>query len=114
MLVKLVNILLIVVLSPNNCLFFNRSPSSIAIVRSGSQLAVMTVFLGLSLRVQPFMAALSNASDRVSRIAYVIIALLGLLVALDIPGVTILGGVVATLVEVVSYSFSGYFAVIAT
>lgn len=114
MLVKLINVVLIVILSTSNCLFLNRSAKYTAIIRTACQLVVMTIFLASSLFYQPFIAALSNASDRVSRIAYVLVALFGLLVALDVPGEGILAGPMTTFVEVVSYSFSGYFAIVAT
>lgn len=114
MLVKLVNILIVVLLTKNNCIFRSHSTSSLGIIRESTLLAFMTLFLLADTISKPFLEYISNNSDRVSRIGFVAIALIGLLVALNVPGESALGGMVLIIVEVVTYTFNVYFAVIGT
>lgn len=61
----------------------------------------MSLFL-LSIRAsKPFADVISNTSDFISRIGYVAIAVIGLLVALDVDGKAALGGPVLIFVNVV-------------
>ncbi|ORY68070.1 hypothetical protein BCR35DRAFT_326470 [Leucosporidium creatinivorum] len=114
MLIKLVNVLLIVIIQKNNCAFRSYSSIYLGVVRQGSLVAFMSLFL-LSMRAsKPFADVISNTSDMVSRIGYVVIAVIGLLVALDVKGEEALGGPVLILVNVVVYSMNGYFALIGT
>jgi hypothetical protein len=138
MMIKLVNVLLLVIISTSNCVFLNRSPTYVAVVRSSCQLVIMSIFLAASFIVKPvssrlifthhsdsfhfiyrlcttqFIWQLSNSSDQVSRLAYAVVALFGLFVALDLPGSAIFGNQLMILVEVTSYLSSGYFALIST
>lgn len=92
LLIKLANILLIVIISKNNCLFRSRTAVYLSVVRQGSLLAFMTLFLLAMVVSKPFVDLCSNNSDTVSRVGYVLIALIGLLVALDVPGKEVLNG----------------------
>jgi hypothetical protein len=94
-------VILIVILTKNNCLFRNHTSASLSIIRQGSLLAFMSLFLLADAISKPFLDYISNNSDRVSRIGYVVISLIGLLVALDVPGKDKLGGGVLITVNVV-------------
>lgn len=114
MLVKLVNILLIVLLTKENCIFRNHTRARLSVVRQATLLVFMALFLLADTISKPFVNYISNNSDRVSRIGFVLIALIGLLVALKVPGNGAFGGWVLVLVSVVVYGFNGYFTVIGT
>ena len=110
MLVKLVNILLICLLTKNNCLFRSHTSHSLGIIRESSLLGFMAIFLLADTVSKPFLGYLSNNSDRVSRIGFVAIAFIGLMVALGVDGEAALGGAVLILVEVITYLFNIFFA----
>ena len=101
MLVKLANVLLVVIISKDNCLFHHsRTADYLAVVRQGALLAFMTLFLLAMLISKPFIDYISNNSDVVSRAGYVLISLVGLLVALNVPGKEALNGGVLAAVNV--------------
>ncbi|KAM0756390.1 hypothetical protein T439DRAFT_308870 [Meredithblackwellia eburnea MCA 4105] len=114
MLVKLLNILLVVLLTKNNCLFRSHTSSNLAIIRESSLLAFMALFLFANTLSKPFINYIQNNSDRVSRISFVLIALIGLLVALNVPGNAALGGGVLIVVQIIAYLFNAYFSLIGT
>lgn len=102
MLIKLANILLIVIVSKDNCLFHNsRTAEYLAVVQQGCLLAFMTLFLLAMLISKPFIDYISNNSDVVSRFGYVLISLVGLLVALEVPGHDALNNGALTTINVI-------------
>lgn len=93
--------LLIVIIQKNNCAFRSYTSIYLGVVRQGSLVAFMSLFL-LSMRAsKPFADVISNTSDMVSRFGYVAIAVIGLLVALDVNGQEALGGPILIFVNVV-------------
>lgn len=66
MLVKLVNILLVVFISKENCIFRSHTSSSLLVIRQASLLGFMTIFLLADTVSKPFIDMISNNSDRVS------------------------------------------------
>ncbi|KAK4705968.1 hypothetical protein P7C70_g240, partial [Phenoliferia sp. Uapishka_3] len=112
MLVKLVNILLICLITKNNCIFRGHTTSSLGVIRESSLLAFMALFLIADTISKPFLNYVQNNSDRVSRISFVAIALIGLLVALNVQGESALGGAVLIIVEIITYLFNIYFTLV--
>lgn len=111
---KFINILLISLVTKNNCFFLSHPSKTLAIVRQSTLLVFMSGFLLLSTISLPYNDMISNNSDRVSRISYALISLLGLLAALEVPGYEALGGWVVIAVDVVTYAFNVYFVIIGT
>jgi len=88
----------------------------------------MVIWMVMEIYASPFINRLSNSSgtfdeidltdpetippDWCSRIAYVVIAILGLAAALQLPGKSAYSGWLLVLVTVLCYSANGYFAVI--
>lgn len=68
----------------------------------------------LQIWAKPFNDRYQNNSDWCSRIAYVVIAILGLAAALRLPGKAAYGGWLLVTFTAVSYVFNGYFAIIGT
>ncbi|GJN94294.1 hypothetical protein Rhopal_007368-T1 [Rhodotorula paludigena] len=110
LLFKLVNVLLVVLIQKNNCLLRTYTTLYLSIVRQGCLLAFMALFCILSAWSSPYLTLISNSSDLISRIGFVLFALLGLLAALSIPGTD--SAVVLT--NVVVYGLNIYFALIGT
>ncbi|KAF8751875.1 hypothetical protein RHS01_08294 [Rhizoctonia solani] len=88
---KLTSLLIVAIISPDSCLMLkisnNRvSRNTLEITRQSFLLAVMIAFLLVQSLANPFVDPISNASEWTSRMNFVLTSLLGLLVALDIPG----------------------------
>lgn len=93
--------LIVVILQRENCLFRSQTSVYLGVVRQGSLVAFMSLFLLHMAFSKPFLDSISNRSDRVSRIGYVAIAVVGLLVALDVKGKEQLGGPILILINVI-------------
>uniref|UniRef100_A0A0K3CPE6 Uncharacterized protein n=1 Tax=Rhodotorula toruloides TaxID=5286 RepID=A0A0K3CPE6_RHOTO len=106
--VKLINVLLVVLIQKNNCAFRSFSTTYLSVIRQGCLFAFMCLFCILSAFSSPFLDIPSNSSDLVSRLGYVILAMLGLLAAVKIPYTD----PATVAVNVVIYGFSAYFIVI--
>ncbi|GAA5844290.1 hypothetical protein JCM9279_001756 [Rhodotorula babjevae] len=105
---KLVNVILVVVVQKDNCLFRSYDETYLSVVRQGTLLAVLAVFCIASAISSPYLTRISNSSDVVSRVGYVFLAMLGLLSALSLPGTD---PAVVT-VNVIVYSLNVYFTLI--
>ncbi|GAA5821147.1 hypothetical protein JCM11251_001986 [Rhodosporidiobolus azoricus] len=110
LLFKLINVLLVVLISSDNCAFRSFSPTYLSIVRQGCLLALLALYFGLSAWSAPYIDTVSNSSDVVSRFGFSILAMLGLLEALGMGGTE--GAVITT--NVVVYGLNIYFALIGT
>ncbi|BGP20057.1 hypothetical protein JCM10213v2_008192 [Rhodosporidiobolus nylandii] len=108
LLFKLCSVLIAVMVDKNNCLFRSFSTTYLSIVRQGCLLALLGAFFLISAWSSPYIDIPSNSSDLASRVGYTVIAMMGLLAALGMPGTD--GWVVAT--NVVLYSLNVYFAII--
>ena len=85
-----------------------------ALIRQAVTLVVMTIFYFVHFFTQPFLDPIANRSDRVSRLSFVFVAGIGLLIALEVQGKEILArGILATVVAI-TYLLNGYFALIST
>lgn len=60
----------------------------------------MSVYLFAMTISKPYLDYISNQSDWVSRLGYVLVSLIGLLVALEVPGNNALGGGVLLTVNI--------------
>ncbi|BGP51645.1 hypothetical protein JCM10450v2_007595 [Rhodotorula kratochvilovae] len=105
---KLVNVLLVVLIQKNNCVFRSYGETYLSVVRQGSLLTFMALFCLASALSSPYLTRISNSSDIVSRVGYVFLSLLGLLAALSLPGTD--PAVITT--NVVVYGLNIYFTVI--
>ncbi|GAA5904568.1 hypothetical protein JCM6882_004910 [Rhodosporidiobolus microsporus] len=110
LLFKLANVLLVVLISTDNCAFRTFSDTYLSVVRQGCLLALLAMFFALSAWTSPYLDRTSNSSDVVSRFGYSILAMLGLLEALGMGGTE--GAVITT--NVVVYGLNIYFALIGT
>ncbi|KAG8742758.1 hypothetical protein FRC10_000925 [Ceratobasidium sp. 414] len=95
--VKLTSLLIVAVVSPDSCLALSLaknhiSRGTLAIARQATLLAAMAGFLVLQTVAAPFVDPVNNANEWTSRMNFVLTALLGLLVALNVPGQTFWNG----------------------
>lgn len=74
----------------------------------------MIVFFVFDTMAGPYIDSLSNNSDWVSRITYVLISLYGLLLALNVPGRALLDGSLLLMTTVICYTLNIYFSLINT
>jgi len=86
MLIKLLNVLVITLLTKDNCVFRSRRRVYLGVVRQGTLLALMALYLGLELWSAPYISLPANHSDLVSRGGYVVIVFFGLMSALGAGG----------------------------
>lgn len=91
---KLIALLIVAVVDPNNCLFRTLPQQGVQVARQIILLATMVGFFLLQCFRAPFLDPVSNASEWTSRMNYVLTALIALLVALNVPGKSALSGVV--------------------
>ena len=89
---KFSTLLIIAVINPNNCIFRSFPQTRVIVIRQVLLLIVTMVFFALQWIFSPFLDPVNNASEWVSRLNYVLTSLVALLVALDIPGHSIIGG----------------------
>lgn len=83
-------------------------------IREGSLLVFMSLYLALELYSAPYINLPSNHSDILSRAGYVLIVFFGLMTALDVKGQELWSGGGLVALNVVIYSLNGYFSVIGT
>ncbi|CAD6574260.1 MAG: hypothetical protein CYPHOPRED_005388 [Cyphobasidiales sp. Tagirdzhanova-0007] len=114
MALKLVSVLGVTVFTKDNCLFRSRTRNSMNVIQQATNLGWMVGWLALQVYARPFSDPLSNNSDWCSRVAYVIIALLGLASPLDLPGKAAYSGGLFVGTTVLSYLVNGYFTFIGT
>jgi hypothetical protein len=91
---KLSALIIVTIISPNNCLFRSLSRGPLAIAQASFLLAAMLLFFVLQCVWAPCINVVSNANEFTSRLNYVLTALISLLVVLDVPGKDIINGVV--------------------
>ncbi|CAE6405463.1 unnamed protein product [Rhizoctonia solani] len=114
---KLTALLIVAFISPDSCLTLKMAKSyvsrhTLGIARQSVLLAAMVVFLLVQSLATPFIDPVSNASEWTSRMNFVLTSLLGLLVALDIPGQAFWNGWALYGVYIITYGLTVYFTVI--
>lgn len=90
--VKLVALLTVAVIDPNNCLFRNSTRAKVDVIRQSVLVVETSIALITQSFLSPFIDPVSNASEWTSRACYVITSVIGLLVALNVPSNRILNG----------------------
>ena len=90
--VKLSALLLVAIVNPDNCLFRTVRRDVVSITQQALLVLMMFAFLLLQCFFSPFIDTWSNASEWVSRLNYVLTALVGLAVAVQIPYYLVLDG----------------------
>ncbi|CAG7849321.1 SubName: Full=Uncharacterized protein {ECO:0000313/EMBL:CCA70937.1} [Serendipita indica DSM 11827] len=111
---KLSALLIVAVLSPDNCAFRSFKRDTIDIVRQSVLTLSMLIWFLLQCFLVPFLDPVSNASEWTSRLNYLLTSGLGLFVALDAPAKAALNGVVLYIIYAVTYGLDFYFAIIGT
>lgn len=96
---KFSTLIIIAVINPDNCLFRTLIRSYVSITRQAILVCVMVAFFVLQCIWAPFVDPVSNASEWVSRVNYLLTALVGLGVAANMPGQAILNGPVLYMYE---------------
>lgn len=112
LLFKLTNLIIICVLAKDNCLFRSFPTRTMLVVQQTTLIIVMTVLLVLHLLIKPFVDKIGNRSEMVSRIGYVLTAIIGLLVALNVQGSTVYNTTILYMVQGFTYGGNIYFALI--
>ncbi|KZT72840.1 hypothetical protein DAEQUDRAFT_704553 [Daedalea quercina L-15889] len=112
LLAKLTTLLVTAVIDPGNCLFRSLSSKWVAVARQIVLFFAMLVYFILQGIYAPFVNPVNNASEWTSRLNYVLTSAVALGVALDIPGSSILNGVVLDIIYIVTYGLSFYFTII--
>lgn len=85
-------LVIITIINPDNCLFRSLTRFYVSVTREAMLVGVMFAFFLLQCFRAPFMNPVNNASEWISRLNYVLTALVGLGVAADMPGQDILNG----------------------
>ncbi|KAG8801762.1 hypothetical protein FRC16_011205 [Serendipita sp. 398] len=111
---KLSALLIVAILSPDNCVFRNVKRDTVDIVRQSVLTVSMLVWFLIQCFLVPFLDPVSNASEWTSRLNYLLTSSLGLLVALNAPGGHIFNGVLLYIVYAITYGLDFYFAIIGT
>ncbi|KAK0559210.1 hypothetical protein OC844_004578 [Tilletia horrida] len=111
---KLSNVLIISVLTRNNCLWRFQHTKTMLLIQQGILIGWMSTLLGVHILIKPFVDMISNRSEMVSRIGYVLTAILGLLVALNVNGSTVYRSTILYIVQGFSYTFNFYFTLAGT
>ncbi|KAG8896999.1 hypothetical protein FRB99_008521 [Tulasnella sp. 403] len=109
---KLLALLTVAVIDPNNCIFRNSSHSHINIIRQSVLLVETVTALIFQSVLAPFIDPISNASEWISRVGYVATSFVGLLVATNVKGSDVLNGPVLYVIYVLNYGLNIYFAII--
>lgn len=92
LLAKLSALLIIAVISPDNCFFRTLSRAGVSIARQAVLVTAMLAFFLLQCLLSPFVDPVNNASEWMSRLNYLLTSLVGLGVAANMPGQDILNG----------------------
>ncbi|KDQ63598.1 hypothetical protein JAAARDRAFT_119276 [Jaapia argillacea MUCL 33604] len=109
---KFSTLLVVAVVDPNNCLFRTLSSTKVTIARQFLLVIVASFFFVLQCFLGPFLDPINNASEWTSRLNYVLTAAVALGVAYNIPGSSILDGVILYIIYGVTYGLSVYFLII--
>ncbi|KAL5495406.1 hypothetical protein ACEPAI_869 [Sanghuangporus weigelae] len=109
---KLSALLIVSVISPDNCLFRTVSRTAVTIARQAVLSAVMFSFFLLQCFRAPFIDPVNNVSEWISRLSYFLISIFGLVVTVNVPGSSILDGPILYLIYVLTYGFAFYFVCI--
>ena len=97
---KLINILIIVLISKDNCVFRSYSGTTLATIRQLLQIVLMVLLLVNHWRHQPFLYESQNIGEYWSRAGYVVISVLGLFFVLSIGSAQV-SGILITVVTCV-------------
>lgn len=111
---KLPNLLVISVFTQQNCLWQKFSTRNLLISQQSVLICLQVVLLVVHLFVQPFVDAISNRSELVSRLGYVVTSVLGLLVALQVKGSTVYQSTILYVVYSITYTLNIYFSLAGT
>lgn len=109
---KLSTLLIVAVIDPSNCFFRSLDHDRVAIARQILLVVIAIAFFFIQCFFAPFLDPVNNASEWVSRLNYVLTATTALLVAINVPGASILNGAVLYIVYITTYGLSFYFAII--
>ncbi|KAI0348576.1 hypothetical protein BDW22DRAFT_1319309 [Trametopsis cervina] len=112
MFAKLSALLTVAVIDPDNCFFRTLDRTHVQVTRQIVLLIAMLCFFLGQCFMSPFLDPISNASEFVSRLNYVLTAVIALLVALNVPGKGVLDGAVLYIVYIITYGLSAYFTVV--
>ncbi|KAG8948531.1 hypothetical protein FRC04_009741 [Tulasnella sp. 424] len=110
--VKLVALLTVAVIDPNNCLFRNSTRAKVDVIRQSVLVVETSIALITQSFLSPFIDPVSNASEWTSRAGYVITSVIGLLVALNVPNNQILNGPFLYVIYALNYGLNIYFAAV--
>lgn len=91
---KLSTLLIIAIISPDNCLFRTYPRTTVFLVRQIILLISTVGFFILHSILTPFMNPINNASEWFSRLNYVLTTAIALAITLDVPGKDIINGIV--------------------
>ena len=89
---KLTALLVVAFIDPDNCLFRSLNRTHVMVARQSILLSAMTAFFVRQCILVPFLDPVSNASEWMSRLNYVLTSVIALLVALNVRGEAILDG----------------------
>ncbi|THH34000.1 hypothetical protein EUX98_g138 [Antrodiella citrinella] len=111
---KLTALLMTAIVNPDNCLFRTLTRNYVAIARQILLLLAMLSFFLVQCILVPFLDPVSNASEWISRLNYVLTSALSLAIALNVPGQAFLNGPLLYIIYAVTYGLSLYFSLINT
>jgi hypothetical protein len=86
LLAKLSALMIVATMGPSNCIFVDTPAHTMEIVSQAVLFSSMFVFFIIQCWKAPFLDPVNNASEWISRINYVLTALVGLCVSLAVPG----------------------------
>ncbi|CAO1630349.1 unnamed protein product [Parajaminaea phylloscopi] len=111
---KFLAVLIVCFVSRDNCLFRHRDGQRMLVAQQSLLLALQVGLVSLHLATEPFVSPVSNRMELCSRVAYVLTAAVGLLVALRVDGASDWNTYVLWTMQGVSYGSSAYFSIVTT
>ncbi|PWN32852.1 uncharacterized protein FA14DRAFT_110116, partial [Meira miltonrushii] len=111
---KLSNLLIISIFTQQNCIFHKADVRKMLVIQQSALICMQSVLLCAHLSIQPFVDMLSNRSELCSRFGYVMTAVIGLLVALQVKGSTVYQSALLYVVQALTYSGNIYFSIAGT
>ncbi|PWN18780.1 hypothetical protein BCV69DRAFT_300936 [Microstroma glucosiphilum] len=109
---KLTTTMIVAVVTSQNCLWRHVDAQKMLVIEQALLIGLQVVLLGLHLATRPFVDASSNRSELCSRIAYVLTAVVGLLVATKVEGEGVLHTGIIYTIQIFSYGTNFYFTFI--
>ncbi|PWN89441.1 hypothetical protein FA10DRAFT_145352 [Acaromyces ingoldii] len=107
---KLSTLLIISIFTKDNCIWRTKNTRLVLVIQQTVLICLQAVLMAAHIIVKPFVDPISNRSEMVSRVGYVLTATIGLLVALQVQGSTVYNTTILYIIQAFSYTGNIYFS----